>query len=386
MKQRNVERRGKKQPETFRIIGELFEPLIPGIIAAGICSGLAVLLSQLVPDYSTNRIWNVLYLLLSMISSSFMAYMTAWVGYSACQRFGGTAILGGMLGMITGLGEINELAACLGLYQGAESFSSVLSSGRGGVIAAILGAWILARIEKRIRQLLPDTLRVVLTPFLTVLLVSIPYILLVMPLTGLISTGICKGLEVLCMSESLAVRMITGYIGAALFLTIVMMGMQYGFIALYSMQLETLGYVTLFPTLAMAGAGQVGAGLALLLKARRLKNTKFSAVISGAILPGMMGIATPLLYGVTLPLGVPMITAGLGAGFGGAFIMAMQVASTGWGASGLLGIPLMTGGPNGAVHGIVCYLIGLCISCIVSFCITEIAVKDQLIQDYQQPV
>lgn len=57
----------------------------------------------------------------------------------------------------------------------------------------------------------------------------------------------------------------------------------------------------------------------------------------------MMGVGSPLLYGVTLPLGRPFVTACLG----GAFIMACGVASSGWGASGLLGIPMMGAGPVG---------------------------------------
>ena len=40
-------------------------------------------------------------------------------------------------------------------------------------------------------------------------------------------------------------------------------GTHHGLIALYTVQLETFGYVTLYPALAMAGAGQVGAALAL---------------------------------------------------------------------------------------------------------------------------
>lgn len=44
----------------------------------------------------------------------------------------------------------------------------------------------------------------------------------------------------------------------------------------------------------------------------------------------MMGVGSPLLYGVTLPLGRPFVTACLGGGFGGAFIMACGVASSGW--------------------------------------------------------
>ena len=75
-------------------------------------------------------------------------------------------------------------------------------------------------------------------------------------------------------------------------------------------------------------------------------------------------------------MGRPFLTAGLGAGFGGAFVMAMQVAATTWGPSGLLGCFVMTAGPNGAVMSVVYYFIGLVISCAAAFAITYAMVTD----------
>ena len=140
------------------------------------------------------------------------------------------------------------------------------------------------------------------------------------------------------MSTNPLVRILAGGISAALFLPMVAMGMHHGLVALYSVQLETIGYVTLYPALAMAGAGQVGAAIAIYLKAKKVGNTRMKEVITGALPAGVLGVGEPLIYGVTLPMGRPFITAGLGAGFGGAFVMAMQVAATTWGPSGLLAI------------------------------------------------
>ena len=37
---------------TLKSVGDIFVPLIPGVIAAGICSGLAGLIAQIEPDYA----------------------------------------------------------------------------------------------------------------------------------------------------------------------------------------------------------------------------------------------------------------------------------------------------------------------------------------------
>lgn len=360
--------KGFKKPD-FKIFGDIFTPLIPGIVIAGICSGFAALIVQFCPGYEESVILGACYHLLNLVNTAFFSFMPAWVGYSACQCFGGTPILGGMIGMITGLDGINAVSQAAGLYNAAEPAASILCSGRGGVLAAILGAWLIAKLENWIRPRMPKSLDMILTPLCALLIVLIPYILVIMPVTGLVSTLLCDLVRLLCLSDSLLVRILAGYICAALFLVAVMMGMQYAFVALYSIELDTYGYVTLFPTLAMAGAGQVGAGLALLVKAKKVGNAKFSAVITATIGPGLMGVGSPLLYGVTLPLGTPFLTACLGGGFGGAFIMATGVASSGWGASGLLGIPMMGAGPVGT-KGMLLYICGLAISCVMGFVLT----------------
>ena len=368
-------RKNSRLKAGLKVIGDIFVPLIPGVIAAGLCAGIASLISQLVPGYADIPAWNTVYTLLSLINTSFMTYVTAWAGYRAAERFGATPILGGMLGLITSLDGINTIAQALGLYDAEQPLQSVLRTGRGGVLAVIVGAFILSRVEKKIRSHMPDSIDVVFTPLLSLVIVAIPYILLIMPLLGYVSSSIVWVFGKACMAESPIIRMVTGYLASMLFLPLVAAGMHHGMVALYTVQLQEIGYITLYPALAMAGAGQVGAALAILIKAKKKNNARLVSVIRGALPAGLLGVGEPLIYGVTLPLGRPFITAGLGAGFGGAFVMFMQVASTTWGPSGLLGTFVTTQGPRGAVMSIVCYLIGLLISYVMSFIITNLFVS-----------
>ena len=213
------------------------------------------------------------------------------------------------------------------------------------------------------------------TPLITLILCVIPYVFIIMPLTGFVSTFLCWIVEQVCMSANPAVRIVAGFLSSALFLPMVAMGMHHGLVALYTVQLESIGFVTLYPALAMAGAGQVGAAIAIYMKAKKVKNQRLCSVIDGALPAGVLGVGEPLIYGVTLPMGKPFFTAGLGAGFGGAFVMAMQVASTTWGPSGILAFPVMTAGPNPAVWSMLYYGIGLVISYLMGFIITNGAVK-----------
>ena len=90
--------------------------------------------------------------------------------------------------------------------------------------------WCLSYVEKFIRKYMPESLDIMFTPLLTLIVCSVPYILVVMPITGYISTGLCWIVQQVCMSESLIMRIVAGYISTALFLPMVAMGMHHGLV------------------------------------------------------------------------------------------------------------------------------------------------------------
>ena len=371
---------GQKQGKVktaLKAVGDIFVPLIPGVIAAGICSGVATLITQACPTYKEIAWLFIVHQFLTMINTAFMTYITAWAGYRAAEKFGATPILGGMLGMITTMANINDISPLVGMWvaEGGNPLDAVLRAGRGGVLAVILGVLLMAKVEKFVRSKMPDALDIVVSPLVILAVCVVPYVFVIMPITGIISNAVVSVVGAVCMSESIFIRMIAGFLGSFLFLPLVAMGMHHGLVALYSVQLAELGFVTLYPALAMAGAGQVGAAIAIWLKAKKTGNKRMMSIIGGALPAGVLGVGEPLIYGVTLPMGKPFITAGLGAGFGGAFCMAMKVAATTWGPSGVLAFPIMTAGGPSASTQMACYAVGLVISYIMGFIITNVTLK-----------
>ena len=366
-----------KVKTALKAVGDIFVPLIPGVIAAGICSGLATLIGQ-VQGYADIKWLYIIHQFLTMINTAFMGSITAWAGYRAAEKFGATPILGGMLGAITAMANINNIAPLVGMWvaEGGDPLNAVLRAGRGGVLAVILGVLLMAKVEKFVRSKMPDALDIVVSPIIILFVCVVPYVFVIMPITGIISNLLVSVVGSVCMSESAIVRMVAGFLGSFLFLPLVAMGMHHGLVALYTVQLNTIGFVTLYPALAMAGAGQVGAAIAIWLKARRTGNKRMMSVIGGALPAGVLGVGEPLIYGVTLPMGKPFITAGLGAGFGGMFCMFFKVAATTWGPSGILALPIMTAGGENPMKQVVCYGIGLVISYIMGFIITNFTLKD----------
>ncbi|GAA4653198.1 PTS transporter subunit EIIC [Anaerocolumna aminovalerica] len=359
--------------KAIRTIADIFIPLIPAIIAAGLFNGLASLISTLQGQgvLSTEGFWQVVQLLFALIGGGFLGYFAIYTGINSAKQFGATEALGGMIGAISIGSNIVAISTIFGLYNEEVPLSSILTTGKGGIIGVIVGVWILSKVEKFVRKHVPDVLDLIVTPFVSLLITAILFIFIIMPLAGFASDGLVAALSVIINSSNPVVSVISGYILSAVFLPMVLLGLHHGLIPIYAIQLETLGGVTLFPVLAMAGAGQVGASLAIYLKAKRIGNKRIQKVIAGALPAGFLGVGEPLIYGVTLPMFKPFITAGLGAGFGGAFVMLTHVMASSWGPSGLVAIPIMK--PESMLN----FFLGLLISYIAGFIITYFVIKDK---------
>lgn len=361
-----------KFKKAINVIANIFIPLIPAIIAAGIFNGLASLITTLQGQGTlpAEGFWQVTQLMFSLIGGAFLGYFAIYTGINSAKQFGATEALGGMIGAISIGSNIVAISQTFGLYDEAVPLNSILTTGKGGIIGVIMGVYILAKIEKAIRKRMPDVLELILTPLLSLLITAILFVFIIMPLAGFISDGLVALLSIIINSSNPVVSVISGYILAALFLPMVLLGLHHGLIPIYAVQLEAMGGVSLFTVLAMAGAGQVGAAIAIYLIARRVKNERLKQVIVGALPAGFLGVGEPLIYGVTLPMFKPFITAGLGAGFGGAYVMLTHVLANAWGPSGLVAIAIMQ--PNSMLN----YFIGLCISYIAGFIITYFTIKD----------
>lgn len=367
-----AKQKNKKIKNALKLIADIFIPLIPAIIASGLFNGFASLVGQLISQGTLPESWTIVNTVLSLFGGAFLSYFAIYTGIRSAEVFGATPALGGMIGAISIGAQINDISKLLGLLNEEVILESVLTTGKGGIIGVIFGVWLLSKIEKGIRKAIPDVLDLVITPFLSILVTGLLFVLLIMPIAGFISDGLVSVLSSIVASQNPIIRIISGFLLASLFLPMVLLGLHHGLIPIYAIQLETLGEVSLFPVLAMAGAGQVGAAIAIYLVAKKVGNKRLLKVITGALPAGFLGVGEPLIYGVTLPMFKPFITAGIGAGFGGAFAMLMNVASTAWGPSGLVAIPLMNG-----TNKMLYYFLGLIVSYIAGFIITKIFIKDK---------
>lgn len=183
---------------------------------------------------------------------------------------------------------------------------------------------------------MPEALDLVLSSFIALTLTGLITLFFIMPVAGLISDGI-----LIFVTKLLEIGgVVTGFVLASIWLPIVMFGLHHFMTPIHIELINQTGMTVLLPILAQAGAGQVGAALAIWLKCR--KNKPLVGIVKGGLPSGILGIGEPLIYGVTLPLGKPFLTACLGAGVGGAFIASFgNVGATSQAVSGILMLPVI---------------------------------------------
>ncbi|MGQ4381986.1 PTS transporter subunit EIIC [Streptomyces sp. SAS_270] len=309
----------------LRRIANIFVPLIPALIGCGVIAGLNGLL--------VNAGWlPSLTPALTAIASGFMSLIAVFVGYNTAKEFGGTPVLGGAVAAVIVYAGVAKVTA----------FGMTLAPGQGGVLGALAAALLGTYVERWCRTWVPETLDVLVTPTLTVLLAGLTTLYGLMYAAGEISSAIGTAADRLLSTTGAFAGLVLG----GLFLPLVMLGLHQALIPIHTTLIEQQGYTVLLPILAMAGAGQVGAAMAVYVRLRH--DHSLRTTIRSALPAGLLGVGEPLIYGVSLPLGRPFLTACAGGAAGGAFIgffsmLGEKVGSTAIGPSGWALFPLLAG-------------------------------------------
>ncbi|SED48256.1 PTS system IIB component, Glc family /PTS system IIC component, Glc family [Streptomyces sp. 2231.1] len=335
----------------LRRVAGVFVPLIPALIGCGILAGLNGLLlnAHLLPGLTPA---------LSAIASAFMALIAVFVGVNTAKEFGGTPVLGGAVAAVVVYPGVAKVTA----------FGVHLAPGQGGVLGALLAALLATRVEKWCRGRVPGALDVLLTPTVTVLVSGLVTLYGLMYAAGAVASAIGIVADRLLASAGAVAGLVLG----GLFLPLVMLGLHQALIPIHTTLIEQQGYTVLLPLLAMAGAGQVGAALAVYVRLRH--DVSLRTTIRSALPAGLLGVGEPLIYGVSLPLGRPFLTACAGGAAGGGFVgfFAMsgtKVGATAIGPSGWALFPLLAGNRSPAMTAAV-YAGGLLTGYLVGFLAT----------------
>lgn len=365
------EKKGKKKvPEqkdvVTRFIGtitEIITPILGVLIAVGLIKGLLTLLSAIgiAPTNSGT------YLFLNAAGDCLFYFFPIILGYTSAETFGLNKFVGMLLGCILVYPNITadftSGEAVFSILQGTPFhleasktlFGIPICFPENGysstIIPIILMTYFSSKIERFLKRIIPDIIGFAIVPVITLLFCSAAGVLLIGPVTNILSNII------LWMTESLYILspIIATIVIAMIYQPLVIFGLHWPLITLAMQNIGTLGYDYLWPMMYTASFAQTAVVMAVGLKTRN-KKEKTAAV--PAVISGLMCIIEPAIYGYTLPVKRRFLISCVSAAAGGVIITATNSTIVGL-ANGVLGFPVFIK-PNGDMSGMF-IAIGACL-------------------------
>lgn len=320
-------KKGNKFQRGIRTFGDVFVPIIPVLVATGLFMGLRGLLVQeqvlgwfgLTPDdISSNFL-----LYTEILTDTAFIFLPALIAWSTFRVFGGTPIIGLVLGLML---VSPALPNAWGVAAGADplmflGFIPVVGY-QGAVLPAFIAGIVGAKLEKAIRKRVPEFLDLILTPFLTLLAMSIAALFVIGPIFHMVEEYILEGaLFVLDLPFGIA-GIVLGFFNQIIVIT----GVHHIFNMLEIQLLESLGNNPYNAIVTCATAAQGGAALAVGLKT---KSKKLKALAMPSSLSAFLGITEPAIFGVNLRYVKPFFLALIGGAVGGFLASVLNLAGTG---------------------------------------------------------
>ena len=345
------EKNNTKFKNILKKLGNIFIPLIPLFVACGLVLAVNNIAGVYFGDaYKTTNAAQII----GLIGNAVFAILPILVGVNAAKEFGSQMpMIGGALGGVLSSAALANITL----------FGKALTPSRGGIISVILVVALAVFVEKQCRKFVPDVLDLFVTPLVTITVSVLAALFVLQPIGGTISDAMGILVANTIASDNTFVSVLSGAISGGLFLPLVMTGMHQALTPIHADLIANVGFTILLPALAAAGMAQVGATFAVV---KKTKNQRLKRTAKNGLIPGILGIGEPLIYGVTLPLGKPFLGACLGAAVGGAVMALFKVGAVALGVSGLPLALLIADGK------MLVFLVGVLASYVAGFFFTSI--------------
>jgi len=336
-------------------------PMIPAMMAAGLCKALTAVLGpnmlKLIAETDN------LYILLNFMYDGFFYFLPIMIGFNAAKKLNIPAPLGAYMGGVLLAPAFMEIVAA-GTPFDIFGIPVTLVDYSQSVVPILLSVAFMGLVHRLLAKVMPDTVTTIFTPFLTVL-ISVPVSLVALaPLGNIISKAIGGGLA--------AFGNATGFLGvaviAAIWQLLVMTGMHVPVIMTFMVDFLEKGYQTgaiLGAVVAQWACWAVGVGAFLRLKNKQEKSAALGFSISGFL----GGVTEPTMYGLCMKYKRCWLGIIIGGFVGGAYLGLTHVCSyVAGGASNFLMLINYTGGTTAnLVNGIIGNLLGFIVSAVVVY-------------------
>ncbi|HBE2177366.1 TPA: PTS glucose transporter subunit IIA [Enterococcus faecalis] len=341
-------------------VAAIFTPVVPAIAASGMLKGILAIAVMVANNFYQVDLKPLnTYIILSAASDALFYFMPVILGYSAAKVFKTNEYIAMVIGAtlcyptIVSLMTEKSAVTLFGLHVTKANYVST-------VIPIILAIFILAYVQRFLEKVIPEVLKIIMVPTLSLLLMIPATLLLFGPIGIYLGDGV-NWLYYYIMN--LSPILLGGFIGG-IWCVLVIFGAHRGLVPIGINDVARTGRQNLLAFAGAANFSQAGAAFGVFV---RTKNKGLKAVAASATVTALFGITEPAIYGANLRLKKPMIYAVASGAAGGALM--------GWGGSygtafanqGLLTIPVYA---EAGTKAFICYLLGCGIAFFGAFLLT----------------
>ena len=356
-----------------KTLSDIFVPIIPAIVAGGLLMGLNNVLTAhdliikgktLIEAYPQ---WAGLAAMINTFANAPFVFLPILIAFSATRIFGGNPYLGAVLGMImvhpdltSNYKVVEAIAEGKLEYWDIFGMSFAKIGYQGTVLPILVCSWILAKLERGLRRVIPASVDLLLTPLLAIFITALLTFTLVGPATRDAGIAFTDAIQWLYNTAGV----FGGAILGGLYAPVVITGMHNSFIPVETQLIADIantGGTFIFPIAAMNNISQGAAAFGALFCTR---DAKLKSVASASGISAVLGITEPAMFGVNLRLRYPFYAALIGTACASAYITLYKTKAVALGAAGIPGIISI-----GAQY-LTPYVIGMVIAFAVTFSLT----------------
>lgn len=350
----------------IKLLGDVFVPIIPAIVASGLLMGLLEGIGKVFPSITSSGTFTII----SLFANAAFVFLPILIAVSAAKVFGGNMFLGAVIGMI--MIHPNLVNAWNVAGMNAADIPKTLAFGlyeiplvgyQGHVIPVVISVWFMSWLEKKLHKVVPEIIDLFVTPLVTVLVTGYLTLTIIGPIFSTIENYVltaAKGLITLPFGIGAAV------IGG-LYAPTVVAGVHHMYNAIEAGLLSADGINTWMPIATAANVAQGAAALAVALKTRKHKLRSLALPSS---LSAFLGITEPAIFGVNIRFIRSFLAGCIGGACGGMVAGALGVGATAYGITGLFGFLITT-------HNTLGYILVMVVAVAVAFALSWFMYKDE---------
>lgn len=363
----------------LKALADVFVPILPALVAAGLLMGLNNVLTakglfisgmSLVEAYpQVSQVAEMI----NLFSNAAFVFLPVLIGFSATKIFGGTPVLGAVIGAIMIHPDLlNGYGYGQALIDGTVPYWNILGLDiakvgyQGTVLPVIVSSFVLAKLECKLRKVVTPMLDNIITPLISVLVTAALTFTVIGPVMRTVGNWMTSGVMWLFFD----LGPLGGAIYGIVYPLLVITGMHHSLVTAETQILANIGTLGGSPTFAVVAASNVAQGAAALAVFMIMrKDAKMKSIASASGVSALLGITEPAVFGVNLKLKYPFIGALIGSAVGSSYATFMNVLSLSQGPAGLPGVIVIR--PQSMIQ----YMVALIISFAVTFLATVILAK-----------